>query len=265
MRALLAQLIPTPGDVAANVARCAQLLEESAERADLLVFPELFLSGYDLRRARESAIDPDGDEMAAIREAAARAGTAVLVGFVERRGGMIANALACIDGDGSLPAIYRKTHLFGDEVGVFEAGQTLVVAELGGRDVGPLICFDMEFPETARALARAGARVLVTSAANMEPYTADHELASRARALDNRLPHLYVNRCGEEAGLRFAGGTRAVRADGAVADEVADAGEHLLAARIDFDDALDERVDYVAHSRGDLPVVARTPAKGRTQ
>ena len=105
------------------------------------------------------------------------------------------------------------------------------MTELAGLRVGPLICFDMEFPELARALARAGADLLVTASANMEPFYSDHQIASQARALDNRLPHLYCNRCGVEAGLVFVGGSRAVRSDGTIAAQ-AGGGEELLAADV---------------------------------
>ena len=58
--------------------------------------------------------------------------------------------------------------------------------------MGPMICFDVEFPEVARTLARRGADVLVTISANMEPLGPDHDTAASARALENGLPHLYV-------------------------------------------------------------------------
>ena len=170
-----------------------------------MVLPELFLSGYDLARARDTAVDLDGAELATVRAAAEAADTAVIVGFGERRGGAVANAVACIDARGDVAAVYRKLCLFGAEADVFEAGDELVLAELGERRVGPLICFDMEFPEPARALAAAGADLLVTAAANMEPFFDDQLIASQARALDNRLPHLYVNRAGSEGGLRVRG------------------------------------------------------------
>ncbi len=104
--------------------------------------------------------------------------------------------MACL-APGTPPVVYRKANLFGAaERSAFVEGGELVVADVGGHRLGLLICFDVEFPETARALAAAGAKLLVTIAANMEPYGPDHALAARARALDNRRPHVYVNRTG---------------------------------------------------------------------
>jgi (R)-amidase len=261
VRAVLAQLAPTPGAPMANAARAATLVSVHRD-ASLVILPELFLSGYDLAAPARGAVDAAGPELARVREAAAEAATAVVVGFTERRGRALANAAACIDEAGRLVAVYRKAHLFGAEAEAFEPGDELVVAELAGRRVGPLICFDMEFPEPARALARAGADLLVTVAANMEPFFADHLVASQARALDNRLPHLYVNRCGDEGGLRFVGGTRALRPDGTIVAAVDDAEEAHLRAEVDAPGSDDERLDYLAQLRDDLPVRAPSTAPG---
>ena len=95
-------------------------------------------------------------------------------------------------------------------------------------DVGPLICFDVEFPEPARELAAAGAELLVTASANMAPFGPDHEVATRARALESRLPRLHANGVGAIGGLRLVGGSRSVDASGAVLVEAGSDEEALL-------------------------------------
>lgn len=250
MRALLAQL-DSSGTSEAAAGRAAELVR-SEPGLDLAAFPELYLCGYDLEAAASRAIEPGAAPIAMLREVAADASTAIVVGFAERRGSAVANSLALIDERGDLADVYRKTHLFGDEEAVFEPGEELVIAEMGGRRVGPMICFDMEFCEPARALARAGADLLVTVAANMEPFYGDHLIASQARALDNRLPHLYVNRCGEEGGLRFVGGTRSLRTDGSIGATAI--GAEALVVEVEEPGADDDRVDYLAHLREDLKI-----------
>ena len=259
MLALLAQLAPAPRDVDANVARVVRALRERPD-ADLAIFPELFLGGYTIKRLDELALAPDAQPLQAIADAAAASRTAVIVGFAERRPDGIANALACIDAAGGLEGVYRKTHLFGAEGDAFIAGDEQLVVTLAGALIGPLICFDAEFPEPARAVARAGAELLVTASANMSPYWADHRLASRARALDNRLPHLYVNRVGSESGHRFVGGTRAVAADGSVVIEASDEHEELLVTTVGTADRPAPSVDYLRQSRGELPVRSPVPS-----
>jgi predicted amidohydrolase len=261
MRALLAQLEPS-GTPEVNAGRAAEIIRQRGSEMDFVALPELYITGYDLRRTDDVAIGLDAPPVAALSEAAAETGTAVAVGLAERRGPAVANTVALIDERGTLTAAYRKTHLFGDESTVFEAGDELIVAELAGSRVGPLICFDMEFCEPARELARAGAQLLVTVSANMEPFYRDHLIASQARALDNRLPHLYVNQCGAQAGLRFVGGSRVVRPDGTISAEVEGDGESLLEADIEGDGVDDDRVDYLAQLRDDLRVTNTTTTGG---
>ena len=254
MRVLLAQLCPVAGDAAANAERVADVVA-AHPAADLAVFPELFLQGYDLASAPLLALEPDAAEIDRVCRAAAETGTAILVGYAERGpAGVLYNSLAAIDEAGRLVATYRKIQLFGDEREVFDPGDQLFVVPLAGRQIGLLLCFDAEFPEPARALATAGADVLVTAAANMDPYHADHELATRARALDNRRPHVYVNRVGTEAGLRFVGGSRVVAADGSVKMQCAEQDEELSITVVDLREESDEAVQYLAQVPLRLPV-----------
>ncbi len=260
MRVLLAQLNPVPGSPEANAQRAAETIRRAD--ADLAVLPELYLGGYDLGRVREVALEPDSPPLAKLRAAASEVGCAVAVGFAERRGDAYANSLALIDENGELAAVYRKVQLFGHERDVFEPGDELTIAPLAGLRVGALICFDMEFPEHSRALAQAGAELLLTASANMEPYYSEHRISSQARALDNRLPHLYCNRAGEEAGLRFVGGSRVVRADGTIDAEAVRSGEQLLALELAHTAETPRQVDYLAQLRGPVGVKALMTATG---
>ncbi len=255
MLALLAQLESVRKNPRANAERAAEALAAHPE-ADLAVFPELFLSAYDLRSLDETARPADCDELAAVAEAAGRTATAVAIGFAERDGdGSLFNAVACFDRDGKPAGVYRKTQLFAGERKVFRAGRELRIVRLAGLAAAPLICFDVEFPELPRALARAGAELLVTVSANMEPYAADHELATRARALENHLPHLYANAVGTIGRLSFVGRSRSVGPSGEVLAE-AGSGEALLVAPVGTAGARDESIDYLKQLPGPLPVVA---------
>jgi predicted amidohydrolase len=226
--ALLAQLASVPGQTQANAERAVEVLGAHPE-VEIAVFPELFLGGYDLSLVPQSARAPDCAELRTIADAAAAASTAVVIGFAERaEDGTLFNSVACIDRDGSLAGVYRKTRLFGAEPDVFEPGDTLEVVRLAGLDVGPLICFDIEFPEPARALSAAGAELLVTASANMAPFGPDHERATRERAVENHVPHLYANGVGAIGGFQLVGGSRSVDATGAVLAEAGFAQENLL-------------------------------------
>ncbi|MGE5409100.1 MAG: nitrilase-related carbon-nitrogen hydrolase [Syntrophothermus sp.] len=253
MRALLAQLTPAPGDPPRNAAAAAAVLRAHRD-ADLALFPELFLSGYRLADLEEVASDPEGPELRAVADACREAETAAIIGFVEHSPSGFRNAVACIDESGSLVATYRKAYLFGDEADVFTAGEWLVVVELAGRMVAPLICLDVEFPELARAAALAGADLLATSAANMEPFEHDHLIHTTARALENRIPHLYVNRGGEESGMRFVGASRSVDSSGAVVAEAAGERDEVVLVDVGAAGSDDPRVDYLSFQPTRLPV-----------
>jgi predicted amidohydrolase len=255
MLALLAQLESVLRNPQANAARAAESLA-AHPAADIAVFPELFLSAYDLRALDETARPADCDELRVVAEAAARAGTAVVIGFAERNAdGSFSNSVACIDRDGTTAGIYRKVQLFAGERKVFQAGRELRIVRLAGVAVAPLICFDVEFPELPRALALRGAELLVTASANMEPFAEDHLLATRSRALENRLPHLYANATGSIGRLDFVGLSRSVGPAGEVLAE-AGGGETLLLAPVAGASALDESLDYLGQLPGHLPVVA---------
>lgn len=263
MRALLAQLSPVAGAIESNLARLESLLGEHPD-VQLAVFPELFLQGYRPGQARELAIGAESDEIQRVADAARAAQTAVIVGFVERlASGQIANSAACIDADGTLAGVHRKCLLFGAaERKAFCEGEDLLVVSLAGTAVTPLICFEVEFPEPARAAAAAGARLLVTIAANMEPYGAEHELAARSRALENRRPHLYVNTVGVQGGLTFVGGSAAIDSSGQIT-ALAGREEQLLEVEVPpaWQDAGGD-VDYLAHVRPDLRVRVATTQMG---
>lgn len=257
MLALLAQLGSIAGDLDRNAARAAEALAAHPE-ADLAVFPELFLSGYLTEGIDELACGPDAQPLRQIAEAAAASATAVIVGFPERRdGARPANAVACIDRGGALAGVYRKTQLFGAEREAFSPGSELLLVELAGRRVAPLVCFDVEFPEPARQLAVAGAELIAVSSANMEPFYVDHEVGTRARAVENRLPVVYANAVGELAGLVFVGGSRSVAPSGDLLAEEPEAIERLILAEVGEPGIDDERVDYLRYLPAPLPIASR--------
>ena len=251
MHVTLAQLAPLPRDVRATLARARELIAASTA-SDLVVLPELFLPGYELDDVAALAVDLDGPEVGELREAARAAGTGAVVGLAELVDGGAANSAICIDAAGGVAGVYRKTHPFGDERDAYAAGEELVTVEVGGRVLGLMICFDMEFPEVARALAERGADMLVTISANSPPFELDHDVFARARALENGLPHVYVNRVGEEDGLTFSGGSLALDPDGRVLAEAGPAEERVVTADIGPPGRRDPRTRYRELLRGDL-------------
>jgi predicted amidohydrolase len=261
MRAALAQLASVPGDVAANVASVCETVRAHSG-ADVVVFPELFLSGYLLGSIDDLAHELDGPELTAVRAACASSETAVVLGVAERYDGAVANSSVFITAGGAIAGVYRKTHLFGAERDAFRAGDELEPIELVGRRVGPMICFDIEFPEVARTLSLRDADLLVSVSANMRPFAEDHQLAARARALECGVPHIYVNRVGEEDGHSFVGGSSVVDPSGKTIRRLGEQAQ-VIEMEIPEPGHHDERLEYLTQLRGDIyqSVQPGTPAR----
>lgn len=218
-----------PGDIAGNLARLAT----AAERvdADVLVTPEMFLTGYDVGAV--PGLDPAGPEFAAVAEVTRRTGVAIAYGYPEALpGGGIANAAQLVDG-GTSVGRYRKAHLFGDlDATRFAPGSDFPVFELRGRTVGMLICFDVEHPEAVRALAAAGAEVVLVPTANMAEYPTVSTALVPAHAREAGVAIAYANYSGTEGALDYAGLSTIVGPDGSALVLAAADGEALLAAEV---------------------------------
>ena len=147
--------------------------------------------GSDLRAAAQPLDGPFGAGLAA---AARRSGVAVVAGLFEPADdGRVYNTTVAYDQAGCLVAAYRKIHLF-DALGQRESemvapGAELVLADLAGLRVGFLTCYDVRFPELARALAAAGADLLVLPAAwGSGLFKEEHWVTLvRARAIENTI------------------------------------------------------------------------------
>ena len=213
---------------------CAQAREQGAE---LLITPEMFLTGYAIGAERVAArAEPaDGPLAQAVAAIAQRHGIAIVYGYPEwNPDGRPFNAAQAIAPDGMRLMNTRKTHLFGDlDRAQFSAGDAASqVFEWRGWRLGLLICYDVEFPETVRLLALQGADAVLVPTANMVPFDEVQRVLLPARALENSLYLTYANACGTEAALRYNGLSCAIGPDGRVQAEAGN-GESLLIARLD--------------------------------
>ncbi|PWJ07199.1 carbon-nitrogen hydrolase [Streptomyces sp. NWU49] len=233
MRTALLQSSGRPGSVVENL----KVLDEAAGRAaaagaGLLVTSEMFLTGYaigdDIARLAEPA---DGDAADAVAETAARHGLAVAYAYPERAGDAVFNSVQLVCADGTRLANYRKTHLFGRfEHDHFTPGDRPVVqAELNGLTVGLLICYDVEFPENARAHALAGTDLLLVPTALMHPFPFVAESVVPVRAFENQMYVAYVNRVGREGEFEFVGLSTLAGPDGIARARAGRAEELVLA------------------------------------
>src|SRR5712671_1087952 len=223
LRIALAQLDLLVGDVHGNATRVVNTARQVRADlgADLVLFPELSLSGYppeDLlfhrgfRRHIESGL-------AKVREEVQ--GVSVMLGFPEYAGKAIYNSAALISG-GMVAAIHRKAELPNykvfDEKRYFQAGAQPSVADVDGFRCGLLVCEDVWEPEPAQLARSDGAELLIVI--NASPYEIhkqrEREDVARARVLDIGLPMAYVNMIGGQDELIFDGNSFVMNAEGAV-------------------------------------------------
>ncbi|ABS02923.1 nitrilase-related carbon-nitrogen hydrolase [Kineococcus radiotolerans] len=245
MRIAVAQQAAT-ADVAQNLAVLERVAAAAARAgADLLVTPELFTTGYDPGR-----VHPDPTVLPRVADLARRSGLALVVS--EPHEGAITAVV--VDRDGTVLGRYVKTHLYGPaERAAFRPGDgTPLVVEVAGLRVGVLVCFDVEFPETVRGLALAGADVVVVPTAILDESVA--RVLLPARAYENRVALAYANHHGLAAdGGTFSGGSLVVGPDGEVLAAAGAEGEALLVVDVDADDLRRARevVDYLPLRRAE--------------
>lgn len=223
---------------ASNPAEALQRLDAAAAQAraqgaELLVTPEMSLTGYAIGAERVAALaEPaDGPLAQAVAAIAMRHGIAIVYGYPEQNAtGKPFNAAQAIGPDGTRWMNYRKTHLFGDlDRTQFSAGDVASqVFEWRGWRLGLLICYDVEFPEAVRCLALQGADAALVPTANMEPFDEVQNVLLPARALENRLFVAYANACGHEGRLAYNGLSTLYGPDGRTLAQAPGRGERLL-------------------------------------
>ncbi len=213
-----------------------QASRAQADAADLLLLPELFLTGYNLgadlcARLAITQTDPQFDRL---RQIARSHQIALCLGYPERVGAAIANSAALIDAQGELVLNHRKTHLYGalDRAMFSHQGDRFAVADWRGWQVGIAICYDIEFPESARIMALGGADLILVPTALMTGYDVVAQHLVRARAYENQVFLAYANHCGAEHDLAYLGLSSILGPDGAPLAE-AGAEATMLAATLD--------------------------------
>ena len=240
LRLALAQFDFPVGAVAANAARVGDLLAQARDGgADLVVYPELTLSGYppeDLL-LRPSFLAACDSELSAL--AAATNGVAALVGHPHSEGEVYNAASLLRQGRVELTAHKQALPNYGvfDDKRYFRPGHETAVATIEGVTVGLLICEDVWQPEPAAQAARAGAELIVVI--NASPWDgakqAEREAVLRARAQETGCALIYLNLVGGQDEVVYDGGSLLVNGDGSVAARAPAFVEALLWA--DFDAA----------------------------
>lgn len=251
------QLKPRLGEIEDNLVKMSEMISTiaSQQRVDLIVFPELITSGYELGvRFTEMAQRVPGPTVNLIAQRANEYGVYVAFGMVvkERVESVLYNSAILIGPEGDLVEVYNKTHLRGEERMAFREGFKMPVIETEMGTIGLMIGYDLAFPEVARSLTLDGAEIIAVLA-NWEASAIDEwKTYLRARAYENAVYMVGSNRVGEDVTLTFGGESMVVGPRGQIyaslageTDEKTGAPlEGFAVARIDLDEVRHSREEY---------------------
>jgi predicted amidohydrolase len=259
MRIGFFQFSPHFGEVDRNLNTLADAL--SGARADLIVAPELALSGYlftDKAEVQRMAEEIPGPATEKLARAAAESGCHVVTGLAERSGDRLFNSAALIGPQGVV-GVYRKVHLFFEEKLYFTPGDLgFPLFEIGGVKVGLLVCFDHFFPEAARTLALQGAQIICHPSNLVLPEYG--QLTTRVRSIENRVFWILANRYGTEKRggrtLTYSGCSQITGENGEILSRAPAEADSLTVVEVDPERAANKRVternDLFADRRPEL-------------
>jgi len=255
-----AQIACALGDVDANLGKMRDFSARAKnEGAELVVFPEASDTGYSMPVIRDLAKPWSEGAVPALQEMAKELSLTIVAGVSERVGDVVYNSQVFIDPRGELVASYRKTHLFvlppNDESTCYTAGDKFVSVSTAKFNFGLSICYDLRFPEVARALAlEHDANVLLVSSAWPLPRVAHLRALAIARAIENQSYLVLANRTGVDAGVTCCGTSAIIDPSGVVLASASGDREELLTADISAEEiaAVRNKIPVFNHRRRDL-------------
>lgn len=225
------------GDPDANLLTVQRMTQEAKERgSDLILFPELWSTAYDLTQASRHASNLDSGLFAEIATLARQTGIYILGSTLSLLGkDRFGNTLTVFAPDGGLLADYSKIHLFRlmDEHQYLTAGDQPVTVDFPFGRAGLAICYDLRFPELFRSYALAGAGMAFLPSEWPQPRLAHWQTLVRARAIENQIFMFACNRIGADAHNQFFGHSLVVDPWGEVLAEGGET-EELITLTVDF-------------------------------
>lgn len=248
----LAQINCRAGDKEYNLDLMEKNIRQAKERgANLVIFPELSLTGYVIRDLLHKLAEPiPGPSIRYLEEIAENENVHVILGTLERseKARAVLYNTAVLIGPKGLIGKYRKMHLPShsvfEEKRYFRPGYQAPTFNTDIGKLGLIICYDLFFPETARLLRLGGSQFIICVSASPAIRRKFFEVLTAARAIENTVFLAYVNLVGLENGLQFWGGSRIIAPNGDV----------ILQAKYDEEDLVVGMVNYTDLSRAQLLV-----------
>lgn len=245
----LAQMNVVAGDISRNNNQFQKMVAEASRRkSSLVVFPELFSTGYVLDKAKDHADDLSKGMFAEISNMATKGNLAITGSVMEKRGLEVANSMPFFAPNGRMLGIYRKMHLFRlfDEDKYLAPGQSPLVLDLPWGTTGMAICYDLRFPEIFRRYAVKENAKMVIICAEWPLVRIEHWRALLiARAIENQCFIVACNAAGDTGDTVMGGHSMIIDPWGKI---VVEAGETPQVITADIE------LDEVENARSKIPV-----------
>ena len=233
------------------------MTERAAEQgSDIIIFPELWSTGYDLENAGAYATLTDRGIFAEMSSLAGEYSihlSGSCLSLLES--GQFGNTAVFFDPSGKTLGEYTKIHLFRlmDEHKYLSAGDRLTIVDTLWGNAGLAICYDLRFPELFRSYALAGARIVFLLAEWPHPRLAHWQILLRARAIENQIYVVACNRVGSSKDTRFCGHSCIIDPWGEIVIEAGE-NEEVLTAKIDMSkvDQAKARIPVFADRRPEI-------------
>lgn len=206
MKLGLVQYAPIWENPEENILKIEELIKSSNSRFDLIIFPEMTLTGFTMN-AQKFAEEIDGIGTKYFMHLAQRLKTDILSGIIERDGNIIYNSLVHFDSMGLIRARYRKIHPYSKakEDQHYTAGEEIVTTKMNQIKIGLSICYDLRFPELYRHYLKESVEVLINIANWPLPRIEHWKALLRARAIENQCFMVGVNRVGDDPDNKYNG------------------------------------------------------------
>jgi len=240
----LAQISSQRENKKENLRKIEELTKRAKEqRADLVIFPELCLTGYVVRdQLYELAETLPGPSTTQIAELTRKTGMYVVFGMPElseKTKATIYNTAVFVGPEGVIGKYHKRylpTHSVFEEKRYFRPGYQTAAFDTPLGKIGLCICYDLFFPEVTRLTRLAGAQLIICISASPSVRRSYFETLTAARAIENTAYLAYVNLVGVEDGLQFWGGSRLVSPTGDVISKAKYDEEDFVLCEVDYKD-----------------------------
>lgn len=243
------QMKPALGESEDNLVKMSDFVSKiaSQQKVDLIVFPELVTSGYELGvRFTELAQRVPGPTVNLMAQRAAEFGVYIAFGMVtkEKVESVLYNSAVLVGPEGEMIGTYHKVHLRGEERMAFREGFRLPVFDTEIGSIGLMLGWDLAFPEVARSMTLDGAEIIAVLANWEDAQVEEWRTYVRARAYENAVYMAASNRVGEDVTLKFGGESMIVGPRGKIHASLAEEKdpesgeprEGYCVARVDLDE-----------------------------